>query len=249
MLIFVFQLDIVSSQGHFERMVPRLALYEPVLYYSAMTYSSLVLHLIEGLDKSIHEEFQARAIEKLIPLLSHCAQADEALLATAVTLRMMEQFTELGEDAQHHLRGASSLFTTVRQKWSPYMIDLRGVSFWIYVRESIRASFLTEQGCRFDLDAVHLGSLEEMKHEEAWVNYISFLLLKLCDACWGDHTPDKKASVREEISQALNDWRAQLPIVFEPWYHHKTTSDTFPTTKLLSPWHGKCNCSLHRYMN
>lgn len=212
---------------------------EPVLYYACLSYSSLVLHLNEGLDKSIHQDFQNRAIAILIPLLSHCVKgADEALLATTVILRMNEQFSELAEDAQYHLRGACSLFTTVQEKWSPAMADARGVAFWIYIRESIRASFLNEIGCQFNLDHVDADFLTAPDDEGAWVNQVTYLLAKLCDACWGGFDPDTKENIRGQVSLALDKWRDNVPDSFQPWYFNRTDYQAFPGIKYLSPWHG-----------
>ena len=233
------KLDIVSQQRHYSCTIPKLALEEPVLYYACLAYSSLLLHLNDGLDKSIHDDFQNRAIAILIPLLPHCATgADEALLATTVILRMGEQFSELAEDAQHHLRGAFSLFTTTQEKWSPTMTHVRGVTFWIYVRECIRASFLNQEGCRIVLDTIDVGLPAPTDDDEVWVNHVTYLLARLCDACWGGSDTATKESMMGHVSSALDTWHADLPNSFRPWYFVRQDYQAFPVVKLLSPWHG-----------
>lgn len=214
----------------------------PVLYYACLTYASMVLHLNEGLDKSIHDQYQSKAIGYLIPLLSqHCVTGTDQtrLLATAVILRMTEQYLDLDKDAQHHLRGAYSLFTTAQERWSPAMTDIKGVSFWIYIRESIRASFLREVGCQYDLDTVDPDCHSETHNDEVWTNRMTYLLARLCDACWGDAGAEEKEAIKGRVSSSLGKWHANLPETFQPWYFAKPASQAFPVVKYVSSWHGK----------
>lgn len=199
----------------------------------------MILHLNEGLDKSIHDDYQSRAITIFIPLLSNCVTgANTDLLATTVLLRMAEQFTETTEDAGHHLQGAWSVFSSVQEKWSPAMTDLRGAAFWIYLRQSIRASFLNEQGCRFNLDHVDVEGFAVATSEEIWTNQVTYLLARLCDGCWGDCTSEKKEITRKKVSLELDEWYAGIPNAFQPWSFSHAESQAFPVVKYLSPWHG-----------
>lgn len=213
---------------------------EPVLYYACLAYASHVLFLKGDVDEYVQEQYQNKAIELLIPLLSpHFAPAtDGALLATTVILRMSEQFSELADDAQHHLHGAYSLFATTGEKWSPFHIDVRGVAFWIYLRESIRVCFLNEHGCQFDLDIVDDEKTTTSAPEEVWANKISYLMARLCNACWGDFDERVKESMRAEIQTSLEEWKAQLPDTFQPWCFSCKDYEPFPVIKFLSPWHG-----------
>lgn len=234
------QLDIASSHRHFGQTVPRLALTEPVLYYACLAYASHVLFLKGKLDEYVHEQFQNKAIGLLIPLLSphFTPAADKALLATTVILRMSEQFSELADDAQHHLNGAYSLFATTGEKWSPLHVDIRGVAFWVYLRESIRVCFLNEQGCQFNLDSVDEEFSTTSGSEEVWTNHMSYLLARLCNACWGDFDAEVKDSMRDRIQISMEEWRSRLPETFQPWCFNRADYQPFPIMKLLSPWHG-----------
>lgn len=236
----VEKLDIVSSLRHFGQTVPRLALTEPVLYYACLAYASHVMFLKGKLDEYVQEHFQNKAIGLLIPLLSpHLAPAtDEALLATTVILRMSEQFSELADDAQHHLNGAFSLFSTTGEKWSPFQTDIRGVAFWIYLRESIRLCFLNEHGCQFDLSVVDYEPIKTPVPDEVWTNQMSYLLAKLCNACWGDYSDSVRQSMKEEIQADMEEWKMHLPDTFQPWCFNQKDYQPFATMKFLSPWHG-----------
>ncbi|KAH6986656.1 hypothetical protein EDB80DRAFT_731789 [Ilyonectria destructans] len=234
-------LDIASSCQHFGRTVPRLALKDPVLYHACLAYAAHVLLLHGMLDECVYEQYSNEAISILIPLLSpDCVYAgNEILLSTAVILRMSEQFSELAEDAKYHLRGACSLFTTLQEKWSPSCTDLRGVSFWTYVRESIRVCFLNEEGCQFNLEMVDgdLTKTSARHDEDAWANHMSYLLARLCNICWGRSGAELREPAIEKIRADIDEWRAGLPDGFQPWYSCREQYQTFRVVKFLSPWH------------
>lgn len=224
--------------------MPQLALKEPVLYYACLAYASHLLLLHGMIDDYVAGHFQDEAISILIPLLSPEAGStpSEVLLSTAVILRMAEQFSELTEDAQHHLRGAFSLFTTVREKWQPASVDLRGVAFWTYVRESIRVCFLNEEGFHFNLELVDADITKTIaEHEgEVWTNHMSYLLASLCNACWGSSlSPEEKDRTREQVRTDIERWRVALPESFQPWYHEHEEDESFPVMKFMNSWHGK----------
>lgn len=126
-----------------------------------------------------------------------------------------------------------------KDQWSPASVDLRSVAFWTYVRESIRVCFLSEQPCPFDLDTVDdEGGWAGHIPEEAWANRVTYLLARLCTACWADADPAVRAAAREQICVRLEEWRQSVPPSFQPWYHSWDKHQAFPTMKFLSPWHG-----------
>ena len=229
-------LDIVSPARHFGQTVPRLALTEPVLFYACLAYASHVMSLMEKVDKASEETYQSQAIGLLIPLLDSREQpwTDEVLLATAVILRMSEQFSEVAEDAQHHLNGAFSLFGTSGQKWSPFNTGLRGIAFWIYLRESIRVCFLFEQACRFDMSLIEDYAFEQAP-DEVWSNRMTYLLARTCNACWGSAVVDGEGEMAR-LNSAIDAWKRGLPSTFLPW-STCAGDGPFPTIRVLSTWH------------
>lgn len=188
-------------------------------------------------DNAVEEMYQSRAIGLLIPLLSTHSEPwrDETLLATTVILRMSEQFSEVRDDAQHHLKGAFSLFgTSENNRWSPFQADVRGTAFWIYLRESIRICFLYEQGCQFDMGLIEDETFE-YGPDEAWANRMTYLLARTCNACWGEFQLEKA----EEMTRLLfliESWRDCLPESFQPWCSCES-KDVFPTVRFSSTWH------------
>lgn len=191
-----------------------------------------------NLRASVEEHYLDKAIGMLIPALSsHMAPFnDESLLATTVILRMSEQFSEVGDDAQHHLKGAFSLFGNTCTEWSAGQLDVRGVAFFIYLRESIRICFLHEQVCNFDMSLIDEQAIEPDAPDEVWTNRMTQLVARLCNSCWAQ---DRRQADIADISLAIEDWKCHLPDNFSPWCYHDLDSNPFPTIKYLSTWHGK----------
>ncbi|KAI9815141.1 MAG: hypothetical protein M1827_002984 [Pycnora praestabilis] len=232
-------LDIVCPDRHFGQSIPKLALKEPVLYYACLAYASHVLFLLGRIDKSTEEQYHNKSIGLLIPLLSsqYAPQRNEALLATTVILRMSEQFSEIGDDAQHHLNGAFSLFATIRHEWSPRQTDVRGTAFWIYIRESIRVCFLNEQACQFDMSLCPEEASFTPVSDEAWTNRMTYLLARLCNACWGSTSIEERQSKLERLGILVDQWHSGLPETFQPWCFREVDYEAFPNVQYLSTSH------------
>lgn len=237
------KLDIVSPARHFGQTVPRIALREPVLYYACLAYSAHVMSLMGKLEKSVEELYQNKAIGLLIPMLSSQSEPwkDEILLATTVILRMSEQFSEVGDDARHHLNGAFSLFGTSDHRWSPFQTDVRGVAFWIYLRESIRVCFLHEQGCQFNMGLIEDEMLIHAP-DEVWANRMTYLLAQTCNACWGNTQTNRRDELAR-VQLLIEEWKGSLPETFKEWGYFQG-SEPFPKINHLSTWHGKTTCPL-----
>ncbi|KAJ9614439.1 hypothetical protein H2200_002575 [Cladophialophora chaetospira] len=230
-------LDIVSPDQCFAQAVPRLALSSPVLYYSCLAYAARALHLRGRNSRTRADYYHGKAIGLLIPLLDSKAPM-EILLATTVLLRMSEQFSEPEEDAQCHMNGAFSLFASSESQWPPDRVDVQGVAFWIFVRQSLRICFLFEQECRFDLSIVDSSKMLSPARDEVWTNRMTYLLAKVCSVCWT--SLPSNASLEQQLDALeteINSWRQALPETFKPWYYHHSQSEPFPTIRYLSRWH------------
>ncbi|KAL2848602.1 hypothetical protein BJX68DRAFT_267468 [Aspergillus pseudodeflectus] len=234
-------LDVVSPARLFSQTVPQLALHNPVLYYSCLAYAAHVQYLWGRADRAKADYYHNEAIGLLIPLLDAKTQpqaSTEDLLATIVILRMSEQFSEPGEDAQCHLYGAFSLLTSSRAKWPPDRVDLKGTAFWTFVRQSLRICFLFEQGCPFDLGIVDCSNLFAPAKDEVWTNRMTYLLARTCNLCWSSgYDADSRVAQLEALEVDINSWREALPDAFKAWYYRQTRSETFPTIRYLSRWH------------
>jgi hypothetical protein len=186
--------------------------------------------------ESVEEVYQKKAIGVSIPLLSSRSEPwrDEILLATTIILRMSEQFSELGNDIQHHLNVAFSLYGTSHHRWSPFQTDVRGVAFWVYLRESIHICFLYEQGCPFDMGLIEDEAPNEGP-DEVWTNRMTYFLARVCNACGGNFPGDtavQMATLRELVDRR----KSNLPETFEPWASYQENKSS-TTILVVSTWH------------
>lgn len=231
------QLDIVAPDKCFQETVPKLALENPVLYYSCLANAGNVLALRGTVSREKADSYQNKAIARFIPMIDpkSSSASTGVVSATTVLLRMTEQFQEPEEDMQCHMNGAFSVFTTCEPCWSPSRVDLPGVAFWIFVRQSIRICFLLEQGCRYDLPTIDVSDVLSPAPDEVWANRMTYLLVRLCNACWSTQRDDQSFNQNLLRLQAdINAWRQALPNSFKPWYYRHLPSDPFPTIRFMS---------------
>ncbi|KAJ6030191.1 uncharacterized protein N7446_000748 [Penicillium canescens] len=236
-------LDIVSSDRSFSQTVPSLALHKPALYYACLAYAAHVLSLWGSCDRARADYLHNEVITRLIPKLDLNSQLlpEDDLLATIVILRMSEQYSEPEQDTQCHLNGAYSLLTSTKFKWSPGDIDLKGTVFWTFVRQTLRLCFLSEQECGFDLSIVNSNNMTSPAPEQVWTNRMTYLSAQVCNACWWSPLLDdaSRDCLLDAVEKGVDSWRDSVPETFKPWYYHQSLSDSFPTIRYLSSWHGK----------
>lgn len=192
---------------------------------------------------SVKERYHNHAINLLIASLSSDPNPEDrdVLLATVVILRMSEQFSEIYEDACCHLAGAASLFSLKARisRWSSHQTDLAGTAFWIYIRESLRLSFLNEEACQFDLRLIQEEKYFDSAPEEVWTNRMTFILAKVCNACFGELDSTDQRKQFQELDTQLNSWVNCVPKSFRPWWFKKDGFGPFPGIAFLSTWHGE----------
>ena len=171
-----------------------------------------------------------------MPLATHPhPEQDETMLATAVILRMAEQFCEISDDTKNHFRGASSLFSSRHStsKWSPYQIDLSGAAFWIYIREGLRLCIMDEDQSQFDLTLIEHESAYAPASDDVWTNRSTYLLALACNVSFGGPSICSK----EELEGLIGLWIDQVPNSFKPWCVREQAHGPFPGIYFLSTWH------------
>lgn len=201
------------------------------------------MSLTGQVEKSVEEYYRSKVHELLIPLLSSekATSSNETLLATAVILRMSEQFEDADTDAHCHLNGAASLLTDGTD-WLPVEENLGIACFWTHLRESIRVCFLQEQPCPIDLDLLSLReddmtSTPSDTREELWTNRMTYLLLRICNLCWGYQKEDSRPALMR-LQSLLEIWRHNLPQAFQPWCLREADDQPFPEVQCFETWHG-----------
>lgn len=222
--------------------VPRLAMSISVLRCACLAYAAKVLFLRGELSASVNDYYQGQAISQVIDALAsqRFPEYDEALLATAVILRMSEQFCEVNQDVQQHLSGAISLFSLrgAQTKWSPAQVDISGTSFWICIRESLRLCLLNEDCCQFDLSLIADDEVSPEDAEEVWTNRSTLILAKACNFAFGGTAEGHNDPKLAELQGDVDLWVNRVPAPFRPLDGLKGGSTHCPRVYYLSVWHG-----------
>lgn len=156
-------------------------------------------------DREVEARLNNKVISILIPLLSNLTESLEngVLISVLVILTMSEQFYELGDDAQCHLGGASTLLSASHLRWSPHHTDVSGTAFWVWVRESIRICFLNEQSCHFDTNIIDDELALSSPPDEVWTNRMTSVLLRLCNICWTERRKSERLELLEVMGNAI----------------------------------------------
>lgn len=217
--------------------VAMMALTDGILRSACLAFGSRALFLASDLDQLVEERYSESALTLLIGALSSAPQTwqESSMLATIVLLRMSEQFSELNDDQQHHLKGASGISTSICTRCATDSLGLEGTAFWTYVRMSIRVSFLYEKGTQCNLALMRDSFDPAVVHDAAWTNRITKLLAEVCSVCWdADATT---ATSLDSLIKQLDVWRVHLPDSFQPWAVVTSDESVFPCLKFLETWH------------
>ena len=232
-----FLLDIVSPARHMSQTVPRLTASCLVLRYACLSYAANMLWLRKEIPTSEKDHYHDQVISRMINALATHPnpEHDETLLATAVILRMSEQFYEITEDIKHHLIGAASLFSSrpPAAKWSPYHTDLSGTAFWIYLRETLLICFMSEEACQVDLSLVEHEEVFASAPDEVWTNRSSYLLALACNVYFGGENNLEAV----ELQTLIELWIKDIPASFRPWCVLPSDDGPFPRIFFYSTWH------------
>ncbi|KAK3066355.1 hypothetical protein LTR53_017335, partial [Teratosphaeriaceae sp. CCFEE 6253] len=233
-------MDIGSPERYFENYVAQLALKEPLVLHACMSCASHIMYLMGLIEKEAEEDYSARVLSLLIPLLSSeiATSQNEGLLATTVILRMAEQFSDIRADYQHHLNGAASLFMDGTD-WSATESNLATTCFWTSMRETLRIWFLCERPSDFEVDHLSLAEDDmstDTSSEEAWTNRMTHLLAQVCKVCWTAERGDEVERVTR-LRNRMSTWKTNLPATFRPWSFVERGDRPFPGIRCLSPWH------------
>lgn len=239
-----YYLDIVSPEYHLSRAAPILALTDPLLYSACLAYSSHVLWLLGRLDKATEQRFNDSAIQLLIQKLSEdpTTWSEGSVLTTTVLMRVREQFSEIGDDGEYHLNGAFGITASAGRTWTLEPVDLETSAFWVYLRMSVRMCFLCQHSTKCDpvalvrVPPLSTAFTTSALAEAALTNRMTYLLAKICNACWPPSQQVDQAHLIDMRAE-LSSLEASLPPIFEPWSSITISANLYPIVKYISTWH------------
>jgi hypothetical protein len=229
----------------------RLSLHCPLLLSAIMACSAHISRVLGKVNitelAECEQRYQAECVRLLIPVLDHAVQED-AILATIIILRMLEQFDEYEFDRQYHLVPAAFARSDTMCDLpiaSTQMGNLYQAAFYSYVRADIRMAILGQ--CHTKL-SVALWPLDESSpsSDADWANSMTWLLVHTINLCYTRDNEDIPPDVLpyEELVRRVDYWKDNLPNSFEPYYCENVERDPFPVLRLLCPWHSMFILSL-----
>ncbi|KAL4891215.1 hypothetical protein BDV59DRAFT_70624 [Aspergillus ambiguus] len=232
-------LDVTSPERHYTYSVPRLALQCLLLHTAIMACAAHVLRLLDPsrVDLASEEEkYQSKCVGLLIPILNDVASAvqDEAVLATIVILRMSEQYAEYDVDRQYHLVPGAFAHLGPSVRSSTATGGLLQATFYSYVRADIRMALLGQRSTRISVDSWPLDESSPFTDAD-WANRITWLLVHTINLCYGQDIHGVLSF--GELSNLIDEWKRTVPSTFSPYFYEQKPRETFPTIRLICPWH------------
>ncbi|KAF7125853.1 hypothetical protein CNMCM5793_002146 [Aspergillus hiratsukae] len=236
-------LDITDIQRHFAVDVPELALSCPVLLNALMAFSARHLSRTTDFDSAVADHYHHECVSLIIPMLDQKdLVADETLFAAAVILRAFEETNEskMGAEPEHHLTG-TSVFANAQLEFRTWG-GLGHAAFWVFVRQDIYMSLLSQRPLKVDLagweDRLSFDLGFNATTDCTWANRMTWIVAEIVSFCFGD----RLSYVNWETARAKTErWNLSRPKSFDPILYIDRDEDAgkyFPEIRLGHPWHG-----------
>ncbi|PMD15758.1 hypothetical protein NA56DRAFT_649841 [Hyaloscypha hepaticicola] len=234
-------LDITDIQRHFGVDVPERALSCPVLLNALLAFSARHLSRTSDYDPAIADYYHQKCVRLLIPMLDQKELvADETLFAAAVILRAFEETDESNIEGgpEPHLTG-TSVFANAQLEFCTWG-GLGHAAFWVFVRQDIYMSLLSQRPLKVDLkgweDRLSFNLGFDPTSDCTWANRMIWIVAEIVAFCFGDKTGKNWEAPRMKTER----WNLCRPKSFDPILYHpreKNSRRLFPEIRLGHPWH------------
>ena len=235
------QLDVTDMQRHFAVDVPERALFCPVLLEALLAFSARHLSRTSDFDSAVADHHHQACVRLMIPMLDQKKLvADETLFAATVILRAFEETTEstMGSEPERHLTG-TAVFANAQldfQTWG----GLGHNAFWIYVRQCIYMSLLTQTQLKVDLEGWEQRLSFNLGFEETndctWAQRMIWIVAEIVSGCFGKNVLDW-----DDLKAKVDKWELRRPKSFDPILYRPRDLGAkryYPEIRLGHPWHG-----------
>ena len=237
-------LDITDIQRHFAVDVPERALFCPVLLYALLAFSARHLSRTSDFDPTVADHYHHECVALMIPMLDQKELvADETLFAACVILRAFEETNESkpGAEPERHLTG-TSVFANAQLEFQTWG-GLGHAAFWVFVRQDIYMSLLSQSPLKVDLKVWEERLSFDLGFDETsdctWANRMVWIVAEIIGFCFGDKTSSRWEDPRIKTER----WNASRPKSFDPIFSESRDPNCgryFPEIRLGHPWHGRC---------
>lgn len=235
------QLDITDMERHFAVDVPERALFCPVLLEALLAFSARHLSRTSDFDSVVADDHHQACVRLMIPMLDQKELvADETLFAATVILRAFEETSEstMGSEPERHLTG-TSVFANAQLEFQTWG-GLGHNAFWIYVRQCIYMSLLTQSQLKIDLKgweerlSFNLGFDET--NDCTWAQRMIWIVAEVVSCCFGNNTVNW-----DDLKAKVDMWDGRRPKSFDPILYRQRDVEAkryYPEIRLGHPWHG-----------
>ncbi|KAK5225501.1 hypothetical protein LTR99_000902 [Exophiala xenobiotica] len=234
------QLDITDMQRHFAVDVPERALFCPVLLEALLAFSARHLSRTSNFDSAIADHHHQACVRLMIPMLDQKELvADETLFAATVILRAFEETSEsrMGCEPERHLTG-TSVFANAQLEFQTWG-GLGHNAFWIYVRQCIYMSLLTQTQLKVDLEGWEERLSFDLGFDETndctWAQRMIWIVAEVVSCCFGNNVVDW-----EDLKAKIDKWDSRRPKSFDPILYRPRDFEAgryYPEIRLGHPWH------------
>ncbi|RDW62566.1 hypothetical protein BP5796_10868 [Coleophoma crateriformis] len=244
--------DVTDPERHFEVVVPRRAIDQPVLRYAIFAFSSRHVSRRSNYEETEAVEYHNKCLEHLIPILSNPKDSmNEDILAAVAILRQYEELDGNGFlleskrkakrtiafDQRCHLIGTTRMLNSVAMFASSG--GLGEAAAWLCLREDIYVSLVSQQPLRTHLENYHESKIFKGDDDISMANQMVFLLAKLL-GCVFHPARDTDVEKLHQISREIGEWASGKGLSFAPILFHprsKTQRRAFPEIWMLLPSH------------
>ena len=152
-----------------------------------------------------------------------------------------------GAEPEHHLTG-TSVFANAQLEFRTWG-SLGHAAFWIFVRQDVYLSLLSQRPLKVDLagweDRLSFDLGFEATTDCTWANRMIWIVAEIVSFCFGD----RLNYVNWEAARAKTErWNLSRPKSFDPILYidrDENAGRYFPEIRLGHPWHGELQEEAH----
>ena len=238
-------LDITDIQRHFAIEIPERALFCPVLLHALLAFTARHLSRTSDFDPAIADHHHNECLNLMIPMLDQKELVtDETLFAATIILRAFEETSEshTGFEPEHHLTG-TSVFANAQlefQSWG----GLGHAAFWVFVRQDIYMSLLSQRPLKVDLNgwkerlSFDLGF--DATNDCTWAQRMVWIVAEVVSSCFGGEDGVRSRKGWDDLREKTDKWNLTRPKSFDPILYRPRDPEAkrwFPEYRLGHPWH------------
>ncbi|KAK2608761.1 hypothetical protein QQS21_002750 [Conoideocrella luteorostrata] len=228
--------DMCDDERHFEKIVPRRAVFCPPLMNAMLAASAKLLSRLDGFDGVTVDKYHQDCLNALIPAMSSSAAAmDENLLPAIVILRYMEELDEplTAPAPESHLLG-TRVFVAAQEDMCG-STGLWRAAYWLALRQEIHFAFVQTRPIHSSFVLEKAEQVIRQDDDDSGCSYANLMILQ-CAACirycYGSDTQSHLAW--QSLKDRLDILWQNRPWMFYPMHAQDHLPDALPVQQYLN---------------